>query len=60
MVLRRLQWLTLWDETREFFYSSPRVKRWDKEQIIAKMDELERNFVRKLEEEFFRDHEKFT
>lgn len=46
----RLQWLTLWDETREFFETTPKTD-WGKHVIVAKMDSLEREFILKSEAE---------
>lgn len=47
----RLQWLTLWDKTREFFENESDQIAWYPKAIVEKMDELEREFIRKAERE---------
>jgi hypothetical protein len=46
---QRLNWLTLWDSFREEIRKGKAS--WGKNEILTKMEQMEREMVRKLEEE---------
>lgn len=52
--MRRLQWMTLWDQLRNRLETGGTS--WGRNQILAEMDKLEREMVRKAEEEDEEQH----
>lgn len=46
--MKRLQWLALWDQLRE---ELSKKTSWGRNEIITKMEELERKMIRQLERE---------
>jgi len=47
MPIQRLQWMTLWDQLRDELGKGNAW--WGRNQILAKMDELERKMIRDAE-----------
>lgn len=50
MTIARSDWIMLFDDVREYFRGQPRVKRWSGKEITEIMDTMEREFMRRKEE----------